>query len=228
MEYGYCRISKKQQSIERQIRNILAIYPNAHITQEAFTGTRMDRPEWQKLIKRIKPGDTIIFDSVSRMSRNANEGIQTYFGLMDKGINLVFIKEGYIDTETYKSAVSQSIAATGNEIADIYIEATNRVIKLLAEKQIRKAFDQAQKEVEDLHQRTKEGMETARLNGKQIGLSKGTKLITKKSVVAKEAIKKHSVDFGGSLNDTECMSLTGLARNTFYKYKREIKEESKI
>lgn len=228
MEYGYCRISTKQQSIDRQIRNIKAVYPGALIVQEAFTGTKMDRPEWQKLIRRIRPNDTIIFDSVSRMSRNADEGIKTYFELMDGGVNLVFIKEGYIDTDTYKSAVSQSIAATGNEIADIYIEATNRVIKLLAEKQIRKAFEQSEKEVEDLHQRTKEGMETARLNGKQIGLSKGRKLVTKKSVAAKETIRKHSVDFGGSLNDAECMSLTGLARNTFYKYKREIKEESII
>lgn len=225
MVYGYCRISTKQQSIERQIRNITAAYPAAHILQEAYTGTKMDRPEWQKMIKRIKAGDTIVFDSVSRMSRNADEGIKTYFELMDKGVNLVFIKEGYIDTDTYKSAVSQSIAATGNEIADIYIEATNRVIKLLAEKQIRKAFEQSEKEVEDLHQRTREGMETARLNGKQIGMVKGTKLVTKKSVAAKEIIRKHSADFGGSLNDAECMSLAGLARNTYYKYKRELKEE---
>ena len=77
-----------------------------------------------------------------------------------------------------------------------------------------------------MHQRTREGMETARLNGKQIGMVKGTKLVTKKSVAAKEIIRKHSVDFGGSLNDAECMSLAGLARNTFYKYKRELKEES--
>lgn len=225
MEYGYCRISTKQQSIDRQIRNIKAVYPGALIVQEAYTGTKMDRPEWQKLVKRVRPGDTIVFDSVSRMSRNADEGITTYFELMDGGVNLVFIKEGYIDTDTYKSAVSQSIAATGNEIADIYIEATNRVIKLLAEKQIRKAFEQSEKEVEDLHQRTREGMETARLNGKQIGLPKGKKLVTKKSVAAKKAIRKHSIDFSGSLNDAECMTLTGLSRNTFYKYKREIKEE---
>lgn len=224
MHYGYCRISTKQQSIERQIRNILAAFPSAHILQEAYTGTKMDRPEWQKLTKHIKPGDTIIFDSVSRMSRNADEGIKTYFELMDRGINLVFIKEGYIDTDTYKSAVSQSIAATGNEIADIYIEATNRVIKLLAEKQIRKAFEQSEKEVEDLHQRTREGIETARLNGKQIGQRTGVKLTTKKSVTAKEIIRKHSQDFNGSLNDSEVMQLTGLARNTYYKYKRELRE----
>ena len=45
-------------------------------------------------------------------------------------------------------------------------------------------FEQSEKEVEDLHQRTREGMETARLNGKQIGMVKGTKLVTKRNVVA--------------------------------------------
>lgn len=226
MIYGYVRISTPTQSKERQFRNILAAAPSVRIFDEAFTGTKMQRPEWSKLVAKVKAGDTIIFDSVSRMSRNADEGVTTYFELMDKGVNLVFLKESYIDTETYKTAVSQSIAATGNEIADIYIEATNRVIKLLAEKQIRKAFEQAEKEVADLHQRTREGMETARLNGKQIGIEKGTKLTTKKSLAAKEAIRKHSIDFGGSLSDADCIKLTGISRNSFYKYKRELKEET--
>lgn len=57
--YGYCRISTKQQSIERQIRNIKAKYDNAVIVQEAFTGTKIDRPEWNKLYKRMNAGDTL-------------------------------------------------------------------------------------------------------------------------------------------------------------------------
>ena len=39
--YGYCRISRKTQNIERQVRNIEAAYPNAHIVKEAFTGTKI-------------------------------------------------------------------------------------------------------------------------------------------------------------------------------------------
>jgi DNA invertase Pin-like site-specific DNA recombinase len=226
MVYGYCRISTRQQSIDRQIRNIKSAFPDSCIVQEVYTGTKIERPEWKKLLKRIKEGDTVIFDSVSRMSRNADEGIQTYFQLMEKGINLVFLKEGYIDTDTYKSAVSQSISCTGNDIADIYIEATNRVIRLLAEKQIRKAFEQSEKEVQDLHQRTKEGIETARLNGKQIGIPEGKKLTTKKSIACKAVIREHSIDFSGTLNDADCMKLTGLSRNTYYKYKREIRMET--
>ena len=223
--YAYARISTPKQNIDRQIRNIKHEYPTAIIYQEEFTGTKMlSRKKWQQLLKVVKAGDTIVFDSVSRMSRDADSGIQLYLELFDKGINLVFIKEHFIDTDTYRKAVSESIDTTGNEIADIYIEATNKVIKLLATKQIRQAFEQAEKEVTDLHQRTKEGIETARLAGKQIGLKKGTKLTTQKSIVTKEKILTYSKDFHGTLNDTDCIKLLGIARNTFYKYKAELKE----
>lgn len=95
----------------------------------------------------------------------------------------------------------------------------------LAKEQIKLAFQQSEKEVEDLHQRTREGMETARLNGKQIGQKEGAKLTTKKSITAKELILKHSIDFNGTLADADVMTLAGVARNTYYKYKKELKEE---
>ena len=65
--YGYCRISTAKQSIDRQIRNIKAEYPTAHIVQEAYTGTSIFRPEWLKLYRILKSGDMVVFDSVSRM-----------------------------------------------------------------------------------------------------------------------------------------------------------------
>ena len=221
--YGYARISRKEQSIDRQIRNIKAAYPEAHILQEAYTGTKMDRPEWNKLIKAVRKDDTIVFDSVSRMSRSADEGVTTYFQLKEAGVNLVFLKEGYINTQTYEEASKQSIDSTGNEIADIYIEATNKVLELLAKKQIATAFEQAEKEVQGLRQRTKEGIETARLEGKQIGQKAGTKLHIKKKGPAMEKIRQNSRDFQGTLNDDDMMKLVGLSRNTYYKYKRELK-----
>lgn len=93
----------------------------------------------------------------------------------------------------------------------------------LAKEQIRLAFEQSEKEVKDPQQRTKEGVETARLNGEQIGRRPGAIVVTKKSQAAKEVIQKHSKDFHGSLTDVEVMQLTELARNTYYKYKQEIK-----
>ncbi|WP_026665698.1 recombinase family protein [Butyrivibrio sp. FC2001] len=222
--YGYCRISRRTQSIERQERNILATYPNAIIRKEAYTGTKMDRPEWKKLFSVVKDGDTIVFDSVSRMSRNAEEGTKIYFELLERGVELIFLKEHYIDTSVYKSSTQDRIELTGSDEDEIF-KGINNYFRKLAIKQIRIAFEQAQKEVDDLHQRTSEGIETARLNGKQIGQVKGAKLTTKKSIAAKAIIKKHSKDFEGSLTDEEVIKLADISRNSFYKYKRELKEE---
>ena len=225
MRYGYCRISRPKQSIERQIRNIKAQYPDAVIVQEVFTRTRMDRREWQKLMKRVKAGDTIIFDSVSRMSGNAEEGFAAYEELFNRGVNLVFLKEPHINTDTYKKALENNVQLTGSNV-DYILEGVNRYLMELAKEQIRLAFEQSEKEVEDHHQRTREGIETARLNGKQIGRKKDAKITTKKSIVAKEVIRKHSRDFNGTLDDADVMQLAGLSRNTYYKYKREMREDS--
>lgn len=221
MRYGYCRISRPKQSIERQIRNIKALYPDAVIVQEVFTRTRMERKEWMKLVRQLREGDTIIFDSVSRMSGNAEEGFAAYEELYKKGISLIFIKEPHINTDTYKKALENNIALTGSSV-DLILEGVNRYLMELAKEQIRLAFAQSEKEVEDLHQRTREGIATARLNGKQIGRKKDAQVVTKKSIKAKEIIKRVSRDFGGNLNDAETIDLVGIARNTYYKYKKEL------
>lgn len=224
MTYGYSRISTKQQSIERQIRNISAAFPDARIYREAYTGTKIERPEFEKLLKRLKSGDTVVFDSVSRMSRDAEDGFALYQDLYNKGINLVFLKEHHIDTDTYKSALTNQLAMTGDD-TDLILQGVNAYLLRLAAKQIRLAFEQAQKEVDDLHDRTKEGIQTAKLNGKQIGQKQGAKLNVKKAAPAKAAILQHSKDFGGTLDDKDCMKLAGVSRNTYFKYKRELKDE---
>lgn len=222
--YGYCRISTKQQSIDRQIRNIKNEYNTAVIITEAYSGTTINRPEWNKLYKKAKAGDIIVFDSVSRMSRNADEGFTLYEELYNKGIELVFLKEPHINTATYKKALQNNVSMTGTNV-DYILEGVNKYLMALAKEQIRIAFEQSEKEVEDLHQRTREGIATARLNGKQIGQKRGSKLTTKKSIEAKKQIQKYSKDFGGQLTDADCMRMIGLARNTYYKYKREMKTE---
>ena len=52
----------------------------------------------------------------------------------------------------------------------------------------------------------------------------GRKLHVKKAAAAKELILKHSRDFNGTLADTDCIKLIGIARNTYYKYKRELRD----
>ncbi len=243
--YGYCRVSTPTQNIDRQERNILKSYPTAKIYKEAYTGTKIDgRAVFSRLTKILVKGDTLVFDSVSRMSRNAEDGIQLYFDFYKRGIELVFLKEPYINTATYKKATEQKLDKTGNTIADIYIEATNKVFQVLAAEQIKLAFEQAEKEVQDLHQRTSEGMKTAKLNGKRIGRQSGSTVITQRSQAAKKMILERSRTFGGSLTDKEMIAIFAsgqltykyktpkktidkplkISRSTFYDYKKELVE----
>ena len=230
MIYAYCRVSTKHQRIARQITNITELYPKAIIIREFYSGTTQQRPAWEKLISQIKTGDTIVFDSVSRMSRNAQEGYKDYKMLYELGIHLVFLNEPLINTSVFDSTKSNLLSIqveTRNEAVDNFFKGNVRLINeflmALAEEQIKAAFEQSEKEVTDLHSRISQGMREAKRNGTHIGLPKGTTLTTKKSVECKAIIKKHSKDFGGSLEDSDVIKLCGCSRNSYYKYKKEAK-----
>jgi len=230
MIYAYCRVSTHNQKLERQIANITELYPNATIIREFYTGTRQDRPGWIKLMNIIKKEDTIVFDSVSRMSRNAAEGFKDYKKLYELGVNLIFLKEPLINSSVFDSTRNNLInisIETGNTAVDVFfrenLQVINNFMMALAEEQIKTAFDQAEKEVIDLHGRISEGMREAKKNGTRIGLPKGATLTTKKSLECMAIIKKHSKDFGGSLEDSDVIKLCGCSRNSYYKYKKEAK-----
>ena len=159
------------------------------------------------------------------MSRNAAEGFELYQELYNKDVELVFLKEPHISTSTYKKALENNLELTGTNL-DFILDGVNKYLMALAKEQIRLAFEQAQKEVDDLHQRTREGIQTARLNGKQIGQRPGAKLTVKKAASAKEVIRKHNKTFGGPLSNEETWKLAGISKMTFYKYLRELKEEA--
>ena len=228
--YGYCRISTMKQKIERQIDNIKREYPDATIIEESYTGTTTDRPNFNKLIKNLKQGDTIVFDEVSRMSRNASEGIKVYEQLFDMGVNLIFIKEPHINTSVYRDRMNKQIeklSSTGSKATDKLLESIMSALHEytidLAREQIELAFKTAQAEVDFLHQRTSEGVRKAQAQGKQVGRAQGAKVETKKAKECKARIMELSKDFNGSNKDTEVMAILGIARNTYYKYKNELK-----
>lgn len=233
MIYGYCRISRRTQNIERQIRNIQEAYPSALLIQEAYTGTKVEgRKEFEKLLKKVKPGDTIVFDSVSRMSRNAEEGFNQYKKWYDNHIELVFLKEPSINTAVTRRTLENRInitVDTGKASTDKFfstiVEAMNQLQMDNVYERIKEAFDQSQKEVDDLHKRTSEGIETARKAGKQIGQKPGTKFHIKKKKPIMDEIRRKSRDFDGSYTDADLIKILDVSRNTYYKYKKELSQE---
>ena len=249
--YGYCRISTYKQNIERQERNIKTLYPEAVIIKEIFTGTQENRPEWRKLYSHVDKGDRIIFDSVSRMSRNAEEGFRIYRELYDRGVELVFLKERHIDTSSFREAMTDVVSvdinagdAATNDLVRSIMDAVKRFMMNKCEADIQKAFEQSEKEVLDLRQRTKEGIITAKLKGARIGTQKGDSFLIKKRNPIIKIIRERSRDFGGPLNDRELLAVLAhteitvpkdskgnvmkisakISRNTFYRYKALARE----
>jgi len=92
--------------------------------KEVYTGTKFQgRKEFDKLLRHVDSGDSIIFDSVSRMSRNSEEGFNNYEELYNRGINLIFLKEPHINTATYlyihQTETSYKDADTGKNICTV-------------------------------------------------------------------------------------------------------------
>lgn len=172
----------------------------------------------------VKEGDTIIFDSVSRMSRNAEEGYKIYMDLYKRDINLVFLNEMTINTDTYKNALLKNIEMTNTNI-DFIIEGVNKFLESLAKEQILKAFEQAEKEVVDLSTRTSKTLQVLKDRGVVLGRKEGTKVTTKKSIQAKKRIQELSKDFNGSNTDKDVIAILRITRNTYYKYKKELVQE---
>ena len=227
--YGYCRISTKHQEIGRQQVNILRAYPTALIFEETHSGgdyngcVILDR-----LLKIVKAGDTIVFDSVSRFSRDNVTGPIEYKRLFKDNINLVFLNEPYINTDNYKKALDVAIPKTGTFV-DPILAGVEEALLQLAEKQVQDAFDQANKELLDIRLRTSQAEEQR----VRIGTQKGDVFNTKKKQIAIQCIidgikngypddvimNNISGDLRKQLPDSKYKTIS---RNTYYNYKREV------
>ena len=159
------------------------------------------------------------------------KGIRIYEELFNLGVELIFLKTPHINSETYKAALNNQLQiadlddADTNELVQGIAAAINKYILALAKQQIYLAFQSAENEVEYLHKRVAEGVRLAQSEGKRVGTPKGSTLKTKKSVEMKKLIQEKSKYFSGTINDQDLIKITGLAPNTFYKYKRELLEE---
>ena len=234
MIVGYARVSTPKQKLRRQIDNLKAAYPDIVVISEVFSGSTDNRPKWKKLMRQCRAGivEKLVFDEVSRFSRNAEEAIIEYKELYDLGIELEFLKEPHINSRIYRDASERKIEIATEGMDDETAQLINTVIGGLndyllsvAEKQIYLAFEHAQKEREFLSQRTSEGLKQAKLMGSKVGRQKGQKIETKKSKRAKRIIRKHYKLFGGLLGARECYTLAGVTKSTFYRYLNQIMEE---
>lgn len=233
---GYARVSTPTQKLSRQIDNLKKAYPDIIIIQETYSGKTQNRPKWQKLLRQCRAGNVskLVFDEVSRFSRNAEEAIKEYKELYELGIELEFIKEPHINSEVYRQASQRQINvdtsamdADTAHLLNTVIEGLNDYLLAVAEKQIRLAFERAQAERELLSKRTSEGLKQAKLMGSKVGRQKGERLETRKKKRAVKIIRQHYKLLGGELTATQCFLLCQVTKSTFYRYINEMREEDK-
>ena len=235
--YGYTRVSTKKQSEQMQLDAIHAFSRIDKMYSDKFTGTTSDREDFTKLVKQvdkdIKDGEqvTIIFYSVSRMSRNSSEGIEQYFNWYDRGVNLVFLNERHIDTDSYRKSQSVAVSdintgdADTDELINGILARVNKFIRAKAADDITKAFEQAEKEVQDLHKRTKDGMRASGAAAKIRQARKGKTYTTAKELDTRISMLECLKDFGGQQNLKRFAEDKELSRATVYKYLRAIQAD---
>lgn len=134
MVYGYARVSTRQQDLSRQL-DLLDRYECNKIYTEKISGVRANRPELNKLKKRVKENDKIIIESFSRLGRSTKDLIDLVYFFEKKGVKVISIKENF-DTQTPQGKLMMTVF---------------------------QAFSQFERDI--IVERTKEGLESARARG---------------------------------------------------------------
>lgn len=99
MLFGYSRVSRKEQNLDRQIDQLTEAGAE-EIIQEKFTGTKADRPELNRLLDKLRKGDVILVSELTRLSRSTKDLFTLVELIESKGANIKSLKESWLDTTT--------------------------------------------------------------------------------------------------------------------------------
>lgn len=123
MKYGYARVSTLHQDLESQIQSLQKEGCDK-IYKDKFTGTKTDRPEFNKLLKTLKAGDTLVVTKLDRFARTTTDGINTIKNLFEKGVKVHVLNMGLVeDTPTGRLILSVLLAFAEFE-RDMIVERT--------------------------------------------------------------------------------------------------------
>ena len=121
--YGYGRVSTKEQNSARQkevLQNKCDVY-----FEDKLSGRNMDRPEFQKMIEQLRPGDSVMVVSIDRLGRNLKELVELSSKLKDMGVNIVALNQG-IDTSSKMGQLFYNFMALMSEMELMFIQERQR------------------------------------------------------------------------------------------------------
>ncbi len=193
--YGYVRVSSKDQCEDRQLLALKEFgVVERNIYTDKISGKNFNRPQYHRLMKKLKQGDVVVILSIDRLGRNYDE-IQNQWRIItkEKQADIVVLDMPLLDTRK-----SQNNDLTGTFIADL-------VLQILAYV--------AQIERENIKQRQKEGIHAAKCRGVQFGRPR--KNIPDNFDDVKGKWKKSEI------NSRQAAQILGISQNTFLRWSHE-------
>ncbi|MFC7688157.1 recombinase family protein [Ureibacillus sp. GCM10028918] len=123
MKYGYARVSTAGQDLETQIQNLKTAGCD-EIFSEHFTGTHTNRPEFNTLLRKLEPGDTLVVTKLDRFARSATKGSELVKELIDKGIAVNILNMGLLDNTPASKLVRNIFFSFAEFERDMIVERT--------------------------------------------------------------------------------------------------------
>jgi DNA invertase Pin-like site-specific DNA recombinase len=202
-KFGYVRVSSKDQNEERQIENMKYLgIEDRDIFIDKQSGKNMKRENYQMLKRLARTGDTIIFDSLTRLGRSMNDVLEEFRYFEQQRINLQFIKEPFIN-------VNYNGESTNDVIQQAVQKATLTILSAFAEKK-----------ENDIKQRQAEGIALAKKKGKK-HLGRPPVQITDQFM---EAYREWQ---SGKITAVGAMRKYDIKRSSFYKLVKEYEAQGK-
>ena len=191
MDYGYVRVSSKEQNIARQMEAMEALgIERKKIFVDMQSGKNFNRPAYKKLLRKVKPGDVIVIKSIDRLGRNYDEILEQWRVITKlKQVDIYVLDFPLLDTRKKDNDL------TGTFIADLVLQILSYV---------------AQTEREFIHQRQAEGIALAQKRGVKFGRKR---LDLPESVYSAKA--KYEA---GLLPYRQAAELCGMTASSFYRY----------
>lgn len=123
MKYGYARVSTLAQDLDVQIQALQAEGCEV-IYKEKFTGTKTDRPEFNKVLEALQEGDTLVVTKLDRFARSAVEGIQTVKSLFARGVKVHILNMGLVENTPTGRLIFNILSSFAEFERDMIVERT--------------------------------------------------------------------------------------------------------
>ena len=128
MKFGYIRVSTRKQardgnSLEAQ-REALTAAGAEKIYTDAFTGTRMERPEWDKLRAQLRRGDVLIVTRLDRLARSVSQASGLITEMIDEGVTINVLNLGILSNDSVNTLLRNVLLSFAQFERDMIVQRT--------------------------------------------------------------------------------------------------------